>query len=272
MNPLEPAPTPFDLRWRLFGIHFRVHPSFWLVGLLFGMMSAPRENTVLFILIWVLSMFVSVLWHEMGHVLMGRLFGEPGHILLYSMGGYAMGFYQNLQRWQRILVASAGPGAGFLFLALIALFDNKYWNYLTNWYNLPWLQTPWCVMDHIVPLFAVDHRWYLWLMQMLIWMNLFWSLMNLLPVIPLDGGNILKEICTGISPRAGLRFALGLSFLIAGLVALYSGFVYARRGDLPYPPLDPLFNIILFGMLAMQNFAMLRSVEAEQRRWDYMDD
>jgi Zn-dependent protease len=277
VNFLEPAPTPLDLRWRLFGTPCRVHPSFWVFSVIFGMLSAQgmQANALTFIFMWVLAMFLSVLFHEVGHVTMGRIFGEPGHIVLYSMGGYAMGFYDRLERWQRILVAAAGPVAGFLFLGAIVLFDNMIWNFnLLGSFrlDLPALRTPWCLVDWMGQQGLREHVWYNFLIFNLLIMNLFWSIINLLPVIPLDGGNILKEISTGISLRSGLRFALGFSFLIAGLVALYSGFKKFARPDLPYPPLDPTFNLIIFALLAFQNYSMLQNVEMQQRRWEYMDD
>ena len=80
---MAPNPTPFDLRWRLFGIAFRVHPSFWLFSVLFGYMflrGAPpgtrhADHLVFYLALWVACTFVSILIHELGHVVMGRLFG-----------------------------------------------------------------------------------------------------------------------------------------------------------------------------------------------------
>ncbi len=287
MNFLEPAPTPLDLRWRLLGIHFRVHPSFWVVALLFGLMSAPRDRALVFVLAWVLCMFASVLIHELGHVLMGRAFGEPGHILLYSMGGYAMGMYDRLERWQRILVSFAGPGMGFLFLIAVIHVDNGPWNalmkelFVENRFGrtmLEFLHVPVplvrdCLLDRIDPVYF-GRPWYTsvggLVSFLLVIMNLYWNFLNLIPVAPLDGGNILREVSTGVSPHAGLRFALGFGFLIAGLIAVYS-IIKMQRRDLPYFG-DPTFNLIMFGMLAFQNFGMLRGVEQQQRHWDYRDD
>src|SRR5947209_9735069 len=78
--PTPSAPTPFDLHWRLFGIDFRVHPSFWLVNLLFGYFYVryvpDADNRLLpYLGLWLLCAFVSILVHELGHVTAGRLFG-----------------------------------------------------------------------------------------------------------------------------------------------------------------------------------------------------
>src|SRR5437016_2491445 len=37
----------------------------------------------------------------------------------------------------------------------------------------------------------------------LLWINLFWGLLNLLPVWPLDGGQISGEVASALSPRHG---------------------------------------------------------------------
>jgi stage IV sporulation protein FB len=285
VNFLEPEPTPLDLRWRMFGIECRVHPSFWLVAMLFGLASGGH-NSLRILVAWMLCMFVSVLVHELGHVLMGRTYGEPGHILLYSMGGYAMGMYDRLERWQRIMVSFAGPGMGFLFLITIIHIDPLQWNalmtsmFIENQYGRKLMEflhidaplVHWSLLERFDPLYGV-RPWYNAfggiVSLFLVVMNLYWNLLNLIPVYPLDGGNIMRDVSTGVSPRTGLRFALGFGFLVAGLIAVYS-VINLRRRDLPYFG-DPMFNMVMFGLLAMQNFSLLRSVEQTQRRSEYDD-
>jgi stage IV sporulation protein FB len=186
----------------------------------------------------------------LGHVVAGRLSGQPGHIVLYSFGGLAIGNYHYVQSWQRILIYAAGPGAGFILYGLVFLFDRYALLHIDPTFNMPYL--------HLA-------------VYMLRFMNLFWSLLNLIPVFPLDGGQISREVCTLFSRRDGFRFSLGLSFLLAGAIAVYSLIVMNRPG-LPYPPFDPMFNIIMFGLLAVQSFQMMKAVEHEQRRWEHDED
>jgi hypothetical protein len=47
-------------------------------------------------------MFISILVHELSHVLMGQAFGAYGHIVLYGFGGLAVGSNQLNVRWQRV--------------------------------------------------------------------------------------------------------------------------------------------------------------------------
>lgn len=245
---LEPAPSPFDLRWRMFGIPIRVHPTFWLFSAILGW---PYEKLGFgYLVLWVGCTFVSVLFHELGHVFAGRLCGQRGHIVLYSFGGLAIGRYHEVPPVQRIAIYLAGPAAGFVLLGLVYLFDRFALVHIDPTFNMPYL--------HVA-------------MYMLRFMNLFWNLLNLVPVFPLDGGQVSREVCTLVSRRNGLRFSLGLSFLLAGMIAVYSAIVMSRP-DLPYPQLDPMFNIILFALLAIQSFQMMKAVEWEQRRWERDQD
>src|SRR5260370_30863543 len=76
MYLFEPPPTQLDLNFTLFGIHVRVHPMFWVVTAILG----SNQRDAKYVLLWIAVVFVSVLIHEMGHVLLGRSFGSDGHI------------------------------------------------------------------------------------------------------------------------------------------------------------------------------------------------
>ncbi len=123
---LEPEESRYDLRWRMLRTPVRVHPMFWLVSLILGY-DAFIKVGVPYLLLWVGCVFVSILLHEFGHVLMGRLFGAEGYIVLYSMGGMAIGSNVQSRRWQRILVLLAGPGIQLLLYAAIR-YSLPYWD------------------------------------------------------------------------------------------------------------------------------------------------
>src|SRR5207253_5715528 len=139
------------------GIDVRVHPMFWLVSLIMGWSAVDLGFA--YLLVWVACVFVSVLIHELGHVFAGKLFGSHGHIVLYTFGGLAIGSSALRNRWQRIVVYFAGPVAGFLLCGLV-----------------------WWGERHMNPF---EERPLLWAaMQDLFVINLFWGIMNLLPVWP----------------------------------------------------------------------------------------
>src|SRR5512142_78095 len=117
------SPTRYDLRFSIAGIPVSVHPSFWLIAILFG-----ASGNLLLLPIWVLVVFVSILIHELGHALAFRRHGQRSHILLYFAGGltipepvYWASGYANvgLTANQQIFISLAGPVAGFLFAALV---------------------------------------------------------------------------------------------------------------------------------------------------------
>ncbi len=281
---LEPAQTQFDLRFRIFRIPVRVHPMFWVVMAFLGWGGGPGRaggaSFLLGVLAWVVACFLSVLWHEMGHVFMGRLFGSDGHIVLYSFGGLAVGSNALDRGWQRALVSFAGPLAQFLLLGVFVL---------VLWFavipaGLHPLVTetghPYMMFQAVVEM-SVQNTAVARFLDALIFINLFWPLLNLLPIWPLDGGQIMREACLGLTRDNGVRLALAISVVVAGLLAV-NALVTGRGGDgeplIPAiarrEPIIPVvgelfaggwFMVILFGMLAVQNVQLFQAAEAEKR-------
>src|SRR5262249_2771152 len=95
----------------------RIHPMFWLMALILG--QGSLRLGVSHLLMWVACVFISILVHEMGHVVVARVFGVDGEIVLYGFGGLAIPAAQMRSRWQHVSVCLAGPLAGFLFLGLV---------------------------------------------------------------------------------------------------------------------------------------------------------
>lgn len=247
----DPNPTALDIKFRLPGVSVRIHPTFWLFAALFGffwvqMMQQGGLPVSYwpYLLIYMICMAFSTLIHELGHVVVGRIFGLRGNIVLYSMGGQPITDFGSTRLWQRVLIALAGPAAGFGLFGLVVLCRE----------NLPhWI-------DPLKPAYPYVLRGLI----MLRFMNLFWNLLNLIPVYPLDGGQVLCEVCGGILPRKGLRFGLWVSFLIALGITVYS-VICISRPNLPYPPLSPGFSAIIFGISAFQNLQLLWAIRREER-------
>ena len=160
-------PTPFDLQFSLGRIPVRVHPGFWIVGVLGGW--HPDDLRLTFI--WVMCLFVSILIHELGHALVAEAFGWPSEILLYHFGGLAFSQrYHNHTPWRSIAVSIAGPAAGFALFGLIFLSLIFFGH--TAWF---------------------EDRYVEYAIGQLIFINLGWGLVNLAPVLPLDGGQICRS-------------------------------------------------------------------------------
>jgi Zn-dependent protease len=187
---------------------------------------------------------VSILLHEFGHVLTGWAFGSKGHIVLYSFGGLAVGSSKLARRWQRILVLLAGPGIQLVLCGVV-------WAYV--YVNPP----------------SRDQRYLKEVVFDLWQINLFWPLLNLLPIFPLDGGQISREICQAVSREGGTAFSLGLSMVCAGVLAVHCGM--GERSPIPYLRGMGIYGAILFGMLAFSSFQALM-LENERRRRFFSDD
>jgi membrane-associated protease RseP (regulator of RpoE activity) len=265
---MEPTPTAYDLRWHMFGIPVRVHPMFWLISVIMGW--GLLERGMEYLLIWIGCLFVSILIHELGHVWMGQLFGSQGHIVLYGFGGLAIGSNQLRRRWQRILVCFAGPLAGFIFLGLVFLglwvWDPQAFPFYLGMAKLQ-LGLPLGNL-HVPAEAAMPNGFVLEAFGQLFFINLLWGLINLLPVWPLDGGQISRDVCEGLSPDRGLTHSLGISLVVAGLLALHCFLVSIGQRLVPIAFGNP-YAALLFALLAVQSYQLLQQAHA-QRRW--MDD
>jgi Zn-dependent protease len=252
----EPNRTSYDLNFRLFGVEVRVHPLFWLISALLGPHDLGAEHGVLRMLVWIACVFVSILLHELGHVLMGRLFGSRGHIVLYSFGGLAIGSSDLSSRWQRIAVLLAGPGIQLVLFGLVAYIVGGVVpdvDVTRERLALVRAGTP-----RVIAAAALGALWAI---------NLFWPLLNLLPIWPLDGGQVSRELCTWVSRRRGLRFSLGLSFAVAAFLAIHSLADHFGHHIPPPLPTGDLYTALLFGMLAFSSFQYLRALDQYQP-WD----
>jgi Zn-dependent protease len=224
----SPDATPYDLRFNLFRIPVRVHPLFWLIMAILGSSNDDLQGTLVF----VVCAFFSVLVHELGHGLSSRLLGEePLGIVLYAAGGLCLFNPNGLSRWRRIVVLLCGPGAGFLLLGAVVA-----WHLFGR-----------------VPTNPVVHT----ALIFLIYINLFWGLLNLLPLWPLDGGQIVATLLPMISSRHGLRWAHVISLLTGGGLAVWR----FSAGD--------YWLAFWFAMFAVMNFQRLQAL---QHVWSHADD
>ena len=240
---VEPPHSQYDLHFRLFGIPVRIHPLFWLVSLL---MAAPtpgggRNIDPLQMLIWVAVVFVSILVHEMGHALAALMHGWPPRITLYGFGGLAS--YQPTYRSTRsqVLIFAAGPGAGFLFIALIMAVVNATGHHVT--FERANLLPLWVFFDE----FANQNVNVL--IRDLLWVNIFWGLMNLLPIFPLDGGRIAQELMMQANPVEGLQKSLGLSIFAAIIAGVFCGIKF-----------QSFCMVLFFGYLAYNSYSVLQQL------------
>jgi Zn-dependent protease len=260
---LEPSRTAYDLNWQMFGIPVRVHPMFWLLTVILGWGAVDRG--ISYLLVWVACVFVSILIHELGHVIMGRRFGTNGHIVLYSFGGLAIGSSNLSNRWERIAVSFAGPLAGFLFLGVvifaIQVVDPEQFTVMVEkvkaMLGLPFDPHVRLFQPSLVDAAVMD----------LFWINLFWGLLNLLPIWPLDGGQISRDFLEGVRPQDGVRISLGISCAVAALLAVNSLAVSYGKPIIPFLNFGGTYMAIFFGLMAVSSFQAMQAYHPSNRPW-----
>lgn len=205
------------IRFSLFGIPVEVQPFFWITLVILGGVGGADSSAEIFrIVLFVLAGFISVLVHELGHALTARSFGAHSAITLQAFGGYAAYSGVRMSRWQSFLVTAAGPAIQIV-LGIAVLF-----------------------LIRSVPGLSMEGRYFL---KTLMWISFAWAILNLLPVVPLDGGQMLNA---ALGP-ARIKVTLWISIVVA-LVAALAMFSYTR---------SILFPIFL-GMFAWQAFQALK--------------
>ncbi len=205
---------PFTLA----GFPIQIHWSFFLMAALLGF-----SNDLYVLLVWVGVVLVSVLLHEMGHALVGRRFGMQPEIFLYGMGGLtSWRTGRRLTRGQSILVSVAGPGAGLLLGAVV-------WGIML------------IDMPELNPLGRMALR-------SLLWVNIIWSVLNLLPILPLDGGNVMRSLVHILKGGVDDRLPRQISVAVAAAGAV-AALLYGMT-----------FAAIFAGYLAFTNYQALRGM------------
>ncbi|OWK36003.1 site-2 protease family protein [Fimbriiglobus ruber] len=239
----EPQPTPYDLTFRIFRFPVRIHPMFWLTTLLTGQTSLQRESPLPLLAIWVAVVFVSILVHELGHAFAFRWFRADSRVCLYWFGGLATSNNPPGRPWPSIAVSLAGPGAGFILAAIV---------FATN------RASGWSVQS----LYTYEAYY------QLMWVNLAWGLMNLLPVLPLDGGQVCRQLYRIGGARRSEEAALKTSVAVGAVVAAYGLMDYlgqprALFNEIPSElRFQSLFTTVLFALLAYGSYQALEQLRS----------
>ncbi len=255
----EPAPSQGDINFRLFGIPIRIHPFFWLVAVFFGASSGGVPE----VLIWVAAVLVSILVHELGHALIIKAYGFRPWIVLYGMGGITChdpseryGSKANTSLGQ-ISISFAGPAAGFLLAAVLV--GLLYMLGFRQQVIFEWpmhLRPFWIDLTDFAGLGegTIEFTRRAEFVNAIFFISVFWGLINLLPIYPLDGGQIVREILVLMNPQQGIRQSLILSVLTAGLVAAFGAI-----------KLHDWFICLFFAYLAYESFAALQAYTGSGR-------
>ncbi len=184
------------MEFTLFNLPIKVRGSFFvLIGLL-GFMWGRGNPTVIFA--YVLTLFTAILIHELGHALFARWYGMKPRVEIHGLGGVTI--WQTMKRLdyrKRFIISFAGPGIGLVFAAIFfAVLQIP---------NLP---------DFLTVLLILHFKIYLFL-----------NLLNLLPIRPLDGAEVLSTFLGWRNGSVNEVQIEKISFGTAVGCAIYSFFV-----------------------------------------------
>lgn len=171
-------------------IPIRIHPLFWMLVFLLGWINSEAVQPMF---IWVAVILVSVLVHEFGHALTAVAFGHRAQIDLLAMGGLTSRQGPPLKLWQEFLIVLNGPLAGFS----LYLFANYFLQQVGKG----------------------THPYLTYTLLVATLVNFWWTIFNLIPIQPLDGGHLLSIILESTLGLRGVKIALFISMLLAGAAA-----------------------------------------------------
>jgi Zn-dependent protease len=228
------------MRFRLFGVNVEIQMFFWITAVMLGS-DYLNESYLRWIdnqgalhvellpktaiVVWVAVVLVSILVHEFGHAFAVKRHHIEPAISLYWMGGVTT--YRPvlpLSRLDDIMISLAGPFAGFSLAAVVYGAERAAPGFIAS---LPLLGR----------LAVID----------LMHVNLFWGLINLLPVLPFDGGLVMRSV---LGPRRE-RIAVMVSMVAGGGIALFFLVYY-----------HSVWGAFLFGMGAARSYQRLAACPA----------
>jgi Zn-dependent protease len=211
--------------FRLFGFPVTIHASFLVVVLVLSGFD-PLDPDVAGVLAWLGVVVVSVIAHELGHAFVAAPVGGRPRIDLYMMAGLTTWQPSRASRGRRVAVSVAGPFAGVVLgVALLVLYG---------------------VLD------PADGSLARSALLSAVFVNLGWGLLNLVPMLPLDGGQIVLALMPGRDDLVRLLRASYLSLGVAAVLAV-AGYVYLS-------PITAVF-VLFFGAGNLQRIVALRKGE-----------
>lgn len=208
---------------RVVGVDVLIKPSLLLMGVALVLLFAPRwedrstASPYLLATVFVIALYVSVLLHEIAHVLAARVYRmRVDSVTLHLLGGETVIEGESRTPVQEIVTAVVGPLAS-LAIALGAF----------------------AVVDILGFGTTADVIW------SIAWVNLLVAGFNMLPGLPLDGGRVFRAIVWQVTGReqTGVRLAAWIGRATAVAVVAVA---LLTRGDTR----DTVINLLIALLVA----------------------
>jgi hypothetical protein len=252
----EPPRTGFEITWSLFGIRFRVLPSFFLISALLAYLFIrpffPDTKTLAIgIAVDVGCIFVAIAVTEFLQGVVYRSWGIRSAVLIQEFGGGIYPEHEPPLRIQRIVAALAAPVSSLALFAVVYYSNQEFrWQRHSDYHQFAYI--------------------------ILYFITLFWGIIGFLPMFPYPGGRVMMELLTWVSPRNGVAWTLIISIaigvaVIADTVMLFVG----PRTFIPYldmlHPTTRILMAVFFAIATMRNWQYLQMVRASSRRYETDD-
>ena len=201
--------------FRLFGINVYVSWQLLLMAYVGVKYFTSSYSSPLFNVLEILSLYSIILIHEFGHQLACRQVGGQTHdIILWGLGGVA--YVSPPQRpGAQLWSIAAGPLVNVILIPILSVLVSVSWH--SDWSN-----------TH-PDLYELLHR---------IWqINFVLLIFNMMPVYPLDGGQILRSLLWFVIGRAKSLFVtviIGFVALAGLAIWIFQGFLTAQKDDYVY--------------------------------------
>ena len=219
------------------GHEISISPIFLVLIGVFVFLGLNSLSQLPYQLMWAPVLFGSILLHELGHAAATKKCGfGTSKIILHGFGGVAISRRSNEQPKDGIFIALAGPAVTFV----LALVSGLLW---LGFGLVAGSQPP-------MALAVVGHFFALMTLA-----NIFWLVLNLLPINPLDGGHALMHFFRkrGKSRTKATIQAAKISLVAIGVTALLTLLVFNVGG---------IFLIFIFGYLGYMNWQILQRAQS----------
>ena len=173
-------------RFRVLGFPVTIDISFVVVVAILGWYPGVQARDMV---IWFVVVPVAILVHELGHAVVARTTGAQPVIMLAALGGLTSFLPPRpISRARSIAISVAGPAVGIVIGGVL-------------------LAYAWTV--------GVESELWSSVLETTIFTTLGWSVLNLLPILPLDGGQTLRELLPGSPAKREVRAAT-VSIVVRG--------------------------------------------------------
>ncbi|MCA9138400.1 MAG: hypothetical protein KDB00_16630 [Planctomycetales bacterium] len=254
----EPPETAYDFRFNFLGFPVRIAVTFWLGAVVFGYhlcqdFAGEELGIGPLMIAWALCVFISILIHELGHALAFRFYGIQSSIVLYHFGGLAIPTssympgrsISRIGEKQQLIISAAGPGLQLLSALVVVLVIKLFGYEVTAFRFMPSFlaELPWVTDGE-----RMDSRGMLALSTFYLLPSVLWAFLNLVPVWPLDGGQIARSLI--LMNRGTVAQSLWLSVICSGALVFYAlsnqqpmmAIFFAMFGFSSYQMLNPMNN------------------------------